>query len=77
MLRRAKLLRKSEKADLMVEQACRTCRFLTTTNICPNCKRSGLSSEWAGELIVIEPEKSILAKRIGAIKQGRYALRVR
>jgi len=61
----------------MVEQACKTCRLLTTSNICPNCKKSGLSSDWAGELIVIEPEGSVLAFRIGAKKQGRYALRVR
>ena len=61
----------------MVEHACRTCHLLTTANICPNCKRTGLSNDWAGELIVIEPGKSALAKKMGATKKGRYALRVR
>lgn len=61
----------------MVEHACKTCHFLTNANICPNCKRTGLSSDWAGEVIVIEPKKSALAKKMGATKQGRYALRVR
>ena len=61
----------------MVEQACKTCRLLTTTNVCPNCKRSILSRDWAGELIVVDPEKSSLAKKIGVTKPGRYALRIR
>lgn len=61
----------------MVEQACRSCHMLTSANICPNCKRSGLSRDWAGELIVVDPERSQLAKRIGAKKPGKYALRVR
>jgi DNA-directed RNA polymerase subunit E" len=61
----------------MVEQACRNCHFLTTANICPNCKKTELSREWAGELIVFNPEKSEMAKKIGIKKPGRYALRVR
>ena len=44
----------------MVEQACRNCHFLTTANICPNCKKTTLTKEWAGELIIINP-KSVLA----------------
>ena len=61
----------------MVEQVCRTCRLVTTANICTNCKKSGMSNDWAGELIVIEPKKSVLAKIKGITKQGKYALRVR
>lgn len=61
----------------MSEKACRSCRLLTTADICPNCKRTGLSREWVGELVVIDPEKSELAKRMGVNKPGRYALRVR
>ena len=61
----------------MVERACRNCRLLTTANVCPNCKESGLSRDWIGELIVLKPEKSLLAKSIGITKPGKYALRVR
>jgi len=61
----------------MVEQACKNCGLLVTSSICPNCNKSALSGDWIGELIVLEPKKSVLAKRIEAKKQGRYALRVR
>jgi len=61
----------------MVEQACRRCRLLITANVCPNCKRSELSRDWVGELIVVDRDRSSLAKKIGIKKPGRYALRVR
>ncbi len=61
----------------MAEKACRNCHFLTTADICPNCKRTALSREWVGELIVVDPQHSELAKRMGISKPGRYALRVR
>ncbi len=61
----------------MSEKACRNCRYLTTADICPNCKRTGLSREWVGELVVVDPDKSELAKKMGITKPGRYALRVR
>lgn len=61
----------------MVEQACRNCHMLTTANICPNCKKTELSSDWAGELIIFDPKNSAMAKKISITKSGRYALRVR
>ena len=61
----------------MVEQACRNCHLLTTANICPNCKKAELSRDWAGEIIIFDPERSEMAKKIGIKKPGRYALRVR
>lgn len=61
----------------MVEQACKSCRLITSANICPNCKKSSLSNEWTGEIIVVDPERSQIAKKAGITKPGRYALRVR
>ena len=61
----------------MVEHACKSCRILTSKNICPNCKKTGVSGDWAGELIVINPKKSVIAKKANITKSGRYALRVR
>ena len=61
----------------MVEQACKNCHFITSANICPNCKKSSLSSDWTGEIIIVDIEKSQIAKKVGITKPGRYALRVR
>lgn len=60
----------------MKEMACRKCRMLTTEKVCPNCGSSELSNEWSGLVIVINPERSQVAKTLTILKPGRYALKV-
>lgn len=60
----------------MKELACRKCRTLTTEKVCPNDGSTELSSEWSGLIIVIDPDKSQVAKTLGINKSGRYALKV-
>lgn len=61
---------------MVKELACRKCKTLTTEKVCPNCGSTELSEEWSGLIIIIEPSKSQVAKTLGIIKQGRYALKV-
>ena len=61
----------------MAGRACRNCRFISNSKVCPNCKSTSLSDDWVGELIVVDPEKSEIAKNMGIKSPGRYALRVR
>lgn len=58
------------------EYACRNCRALTTGRVCPNCNSTELSSEWSGLAVILNPEKSQIAKALPAQKAGRYALKV-
>lgn len=60
----------------MRELACRKCRTLTTEKACPNDGSTELSNEWSGLIIIINPEKSQVAKTLGIVKAGRYALKV-
>ena len=60
----------------MKEMACMKCRTLTTEKVCPNCDSTELSSEWSGLVIVINPERSQVAKTLTISKPGRYALKV-
>ncbi len=61
----------------MSERACRNCRLIITTNMCPECKSTNVSEDWVGEAIIIDPQNSFIAKSMGITKPGRYALRVR
>jgi len=61
----------------MVEKACTNCHFLTTENICPNCRSTSFTTDWSGIAIVVDPQRSEIAKRIGVKKRGRYAIKVR
>ncbi|MDQ1279186.1 MAG: DNA-directed polymerase subunit [Thermoproteota archaeon] len=61
----------------MSEKACRNCRLIVNTNLCPECKTASSSEEWVGEAIILDPKNSLIAKSMGITKPGRYALRVR
>jgi len=58
------------------ELACRKCKMLTNEKACPNDGSTELSHEWSGLIIIINPEKSQVAKTLGIEKPGRYALKV-
>jgi len=58
------------------EKACLNCHMIVYGNVCPNCKSTSLTENFSGLLIVLDPEKSELAKKIGITKPGKYALKV-
>jgi len=61
----------------LTEKACKNCRFISNGPICPNCKSNNLSDDWSGLVVIIDPSASEVAKRMGIIAAGRFALRVR
>ncbi len=61
----------------MTELACRRCRFINIdTDVCKNCGSTDLTKEWYGYVVIIDPEKSEIAKRLGIRVPGKYALKV-
>ena len=44
------------------EYACRKCKSLASGKICPTCNSTDLSKDWAGLIIILDPEKSEVAK---------------
>ncbi|MDY0293567.1 MAG: transcription elongation factor subunit Spt4 [Candidatus Methanomethylophilaceae archaeon] len=59
-----------------VQKACKQCSFISEEATCPRCGGQ-TSREWQGYLIVVDHEKSDIAKRMGISSNGRFALRVR
>ena len=57
-------------------KACKQCSFISEDDSCPRCGGQ-TSKEWQGYLIVIDHEKSDIAKKMGITSNGRFALRVR
>ena len=57
-------------------KACKSCSSITDQAKCPRCGGE-VSREWQGYLIVIDPEKSEIARKMGIHAAGRYALRVK
>ncbi len=61
----------------MSEQVCRECHRIVTGQTCPICGSSNLSSDWSGMVIIIDPERSEIAKKIDVRVPDKYALKVR
>ena len=58
------------------EMACRKCKFVTTTKVCPVCKSSDLTPDWSGIVLVVDPDNSEVSKILGITQRGKYAIRV-
>lgn len=56
--------------------ACKLCHALSQEESCPVCGGE-MSKEWQGYLEILDPENSVLAKEMGLLTPGKYALRVR
>lgn len=54
---------------------CPKCKRLLSTSTCPIHKDTKLVENWKGRIIVTEPKKSDLAKKINIDEAGEYALR--
>jgi DNA-directed RNA polymerase subunit E" len=57
-------------------RACKVCQFISEGAKCPRCGGE-TSREWQGYLLVVDPEKSEIARKLGIHAGGRYALRVK
>jgi DNA-directed RNA polymerase subunit E" len=56
---------------------CRDCHRVVEGESCAVCGSSNLSTDWSGYLVIIDPERSEVAKRMNIKLAGRYALKVR
>jgi|YNPNPStandDraft_1061719.scaffolds.fasta_scaffold31506_4 DNA-directed RNA polymerase subunit E" len=56
-------------------KACKTCHLLTNNDTCPNCSLPTVK-RWTGYVIIRDPEKSQIAKKMNITKPGVYALKV-
>ena len=61
----------------MVEKACKKCKRITTTKKCPVCGSQELTPHWRGLVVIIDPDKSDIAKELNIEIPGEYALKVR
>ena len=61
----------------MSDFACKECHLILDEKTCPRCPEAEASREWHGFIEILNPESSDIAKEMGILTPGRYALRVR
>lgn len=58
-------------------KACRNCRMISyTEKVCPKCNGE-LSDKFSGTIIILDPERSEVAKIAEINSVGTYAMRVK
>ncbi|MEM3412129.1 MAG: transcription elongation factor subunit Spt4 [archaeon] len=57
-------------------KACKNCKYLTSEEKCPACGSTDLTPYWKGRIIVVNPEKSEVSKKLNLSLPGEYALRI-
>lgn len=68
----------SRSAGTRSFKACIRCKALVQPDVqkCPVCGSTDFTNEWSGIVIIVNPEKSDIAKLLGIKTAGRYALKV-
>lgn len=58
--------------------SCGECHLVLKDGVdqCPRCPSAPVSTDWTGYVIIVNPERSEIAKRLQVDKPGRYALKV-
>lgn len=57
-------------------KACKTCKALTEASKCPACNSTNFSPSFKGKIVITDPEKSEIAKKLSLTKKGDYAIKV-
>lgn len=61
----------------MVLYACKKCNRLIKTKKCNICNSADVTEKWKGRVIIINTEKSEIAKKMEITFPGQYALKVK
>ena len=61
----------------MTKKVCRKDRLLFEGSACPICKGDQFGDGWKGRIIVIDANKSEVAKKVGYTVKGEYAIKVK
>ncbi len=61
----------------MARKVCINCKYFYEGEHCPICKGNQAADSWQGRVLVVDANKSIVAKKLGLTMKGEYAIKVR
>ncbi|MBI2144278.1 DNA-directed RNA polymerase subunit E'' [Candidatus Woesearchaeota archaeon] len=60
-----------------MKRVCKQCKVFFEEGNCPLCKNSDFATTWQGRINIIDPEKSLVAKKTCLKSEGDYAIKIR
>lgn len=61
----------------MKKRVCRTCKIFVEEDLCPICKKASFSESWQGQVSIMDPANSQIAKQMKFVKEGDYCIKVK
>lgn len=61
----------------MTKKVCKTCRIFVKGDSCPICKGNQFTDSWTGRIVILDAERSEIAKKTGINVKGEYVIKVR
>ncbi len=58
------------------EKACKICKLIYQGDKCPNCDCQEYSDDVKGKIMILNPEKSEISKKLKVSKKGTYAIKI-
>ncbi len=59
------------------QKACKMCNTIYEGDKCPKCESKEYSESFKGRIVVLDSEKSEIAKKINLKDKGNYAIKTR
>ncbi|MEM3091917.1 MAG: transcription elongation factor subunit Spt4 [Candidatus Pacearchaeota archaeon] len=59
------------------QKACKICNTIYEGDSCPKCNSKEFTESFKGRIVVLNPEKSEIAQKLGKKEKGNYALKTR
>lgn len=60
-----------------MRKVCKKCKIFVNGNECPICKGNNFSENWKGRIVILDAERSEIAKKLGITSKGEYTIKVR
>ena len=67
---------KGEDWKMPKTKACKICKRIYEGDKCPNCGSKESTDSFKGRIVVINPEKSEIAPKIGIKEKGNFAIKL-
>ena len=61
----------------MKSKACRVCNRIYEGDKCPSCDAKESTESYKGRIVIVNPEKSEIAKNLDIKEKGNFAIKTR
>ncbi len=61
----------------MSKKVCKKCRLFVDGNECLICHGNQFTTNWQGRISILDPNKSMIAEKVGCKAKGDYAIKSR